>query len=609
MSGINKPRTRLRRGEWLIAPTFFVVILSLLAAQLPEVNAQSSPDRRFGAVEAFRSPNDARDLNLGWERILFYWSELQPNGPDDWNIFHVEDGWISTAAAQGREVIGLLENTPRWATDGANQIGVPRGLYLPIDDPNNLWAQFVRKVVARYKGRIDHWIIWNEPDIEPPDDGIQWGGTVADYYQLVKVAYLAAKQENPNAVIHLAGLTWHHDVVHKRVPYLQRFISEARKDPTAAANHDYFDVGTFHVYLTTDTVYDILQALYGILHRNGLKQPIWINETNSPPSSDPLNPWRAPTFITSLDQQADFLVQAFALGLAGGAQRIAVYKLIDNPPYPEGFPAFGLVRADGTQRPAYAAMKVITTYFRDTRFAKLVRTGSTEVVTLDRGGATTRVAWSRGNAESTITLPAFASEGLLVSLDGSTQPIAAVNGQYKLTLPAAKCDDPNFGCRIGGHPIVLVENQPVDPAAAATIQVSTATPLPGVTSTTAEIAANNQTAAAAPSVTPCPDCTPTPTHTPHPTNTPTPTETAVTPTTPPSDTPIPTETARPTATFTATPIVIAQKNPLPTLIPTRTLSTSSDGDLPSGLVVIGVALGIGVVGAVIMVSRSRRKLG
>ena len=86
---------------------------------LRRFSAQSTPDPRFGAVEAFRDPNSARDLNLGWERILFYWSELQPNGPDDWNIFHVEDGWISTALANGRQVIGLLENTPRWATDGA----------------------------------------------------------------------------------------------------------------------------------------------------------------------------------------------------------------------------------------------------------------------------------------------------------------------------------------------------------------------------------------------------------------------------------------------------------------------------------------------------------
>ncbi len=493
MNGTNKLLNRLRRGGWLIAPLLFTLVVALFASQAgASVQAEAErgfddigtlndsrplPDPRFGAVEAFRDPNSARDLNLGWDRILFYWSELQPYGPDDWNIYHVEDGWISTALANGRQVVGLLENTPRWATDGANQIGVPRGLYLPIDDPGNLWAAFVRKVVKRYAGRIDHWIIWNEPDIQPPDDGIQWGGTVADYYRLVKVAYLVAKQENPNAVIHLAGVTWHHDVVYKRVPYLQRFINEARKDPTARANNYYFDVATFHVYLTSDSVYDITQALYGILRRNGLKQPIWINETNSQPSQDPLNPWRAPTFVTSLDQQADFMIHAFALGLAAGAQRVAVYKLIDFPPYPPGFPAFGLVRANGTRRPAYGAMKVITTYFRDTRTARLTRTGSTEIVTLDRGTATTRIAWARGPMTTTISLPAFAPEGLLVNLDGSTQPITAIGRRYNLTLPGAKCDDPNFGCRVGGHPLILVENVVANPAAAP-IVASTATPRP-----------------------------------------------------------------------------------------------------------------------------------
>jgi hypothetical protein len=230
-------------------------------------------------------------------------------------------------------------------------------------------------------------------------------------------------------------------------------------------------------------------------------------------------------------------------------------------------------------------MKVITTYFRDTArrisCAPVRRKWSRSI-----GAATTRVAWSRGNADSSITLPAFAAEGLLVALDGSTQPISAVNGQYKITLPGAKCDDPNYGCRIGGHPIVLVENQPVDPSVAETIQVITATP----------------------SATLCPDCTPPPTHTPSPTNTPTPTETATaTPTTQPSNTPVPTETSRPTATFTATPVVIAQKNVLPAPIPMRSLPASADGALPTGLIMIGVALGIAVLSVVIGWYRSRRK--
>jgi hypothetical protein len=542
-----------------------VVISILIGFILPVVSvcAQTAPpDPRFGVVESFRVPAAARDLNLGWERIIFYWSQLQRSGPDDeWNIFHVEDGWLADAAANGRQVVGLIENTPAWATDGTPGIGVPRGLDLPIDDPNNLWAQFVRKLVQRYAGRVDHWIIWNEPDIEPPDDGVQFAGSVADYYQLVKVAYLVAKQENPNAVIHLAGLTYYHDIVHKRVPYLQRYLDEARQDPSAAANHAYFDVATLHIYFNSDSVYDITQTIAGILGRNRLSQPIWINETNAAPSVDPLNPWLNPTRIVSLDQQADFIVHSFALSLAAGAQRVAVYKLVDIPAYDPGFPAFGLIRADGTHRPAYAALKMITTYFRDARQARLVRTGSTDLVTLDRGTQTTRVAWARGAATTTLTLPALASEGVIVNLDGSTQPISAVNGEYELILPAAKCDDPNWGCAIGGQPIILVEAAPAQFEGVSSIQVGTITP----------------------NATTCSDCTATPTRTAVPTIEPTWT---TTPTTLPTSTPTasPTPTPSPTPTFTPAPISLPSPTPIP-------LHASAEPAAPIGL----LALGLGIV--------------
>ena len=453
----------IRRALLIIAVALFASCLLLLAS--PQVFAQSSPDPRFGAVEAFRNPDAARDLNLGWERILFYWSELQRNGPDDaWNIYHVPDGWLDNARKAGRQVVGVIENTPAWATDGSPNIGVPRGLDLPIDDPQNLWAGFVRQLVRRYAGIVDHWVIWNEPDIQAPADGVQFEGSVADYYRLVKVAYLVAKQENPNAVIHLAGLTYHHDVVYKRVPYLQRFIDVARRDATARANHFYFDVATLHLYFNADSIYDITQIETQILRRSGLRQPIWINEFNAPPSNDPLNPWTAPLFITELDQQANFIVQASALGLAAGAERLGVYKFVDFPAYPEGFPAYGLIRADGTHRPAYAALKTVTTYFRDTRSARVWRTNSAEIVTLDRGAVTTRIAWARRGVTTTITLPAVNTEATLVSTDGTTTTLTATRGHYDLTLPAALCNDPKYGCTIGGTPVIVVESQPAKPA-------------------------------------------------------------------------------------------------------------------------------------------------
>jgi hypothetical protein len=479
-------------------PIFPYVIASvaILCFLTGIVSAQSTPpDPRFGAVEAFRAPKDAADLGLGWERAIFFWNQIQPNSPNEWNDFYFDEGWLADARAHGREMVGLLEGTPGWATDGSPNAGVPRGLHRPIDDPGNVWATFVRTIVRRYAGRIDHWIIWNEPDIVPPEYGVQWDGSVADYAQLLRVAYLVAKRENPQAVIHFAGLTYWHDVVNGRPLYLQRYMDEARKDPAAADHHYYFDAISLHIYFTTDSVYDITAEFARVLHRNGLSQPIWINETNAPPFDDPLNPWTIPDWKVTLDQQAGFLVQAFAQGLAAGAQRIAVYKVMDFPPYAPGYEPYGLVRSDGTRRPAFEAMRVVTTYFAGARSAKIERTRARSIVTIDRGDKTTRVLWARGKTQVSIALPALAPQARLVTHLGQTQVITPTGGVYRLTLSGALCADPLHGCAVGGAPLLVVEDAPVSGTSQPT-ETATAvkTPLPST-------AAPSPTSARLPTVT------------------------------------------------------------------------------------------------------------
>jgi len=476
------------------------------------------PDPRFGAVEAFRSPQDAAELGPGWERVIFFWLALQPNGPNEWDDFYYEDGWLADALSHGREVIGLLEGTPDWATDGSTNAGVPIGLYLPLDDPGNRWANFVRTIVRRYAGRIDHWIIWNEPDIAPGEYGVQWEGSVADFVQLTKVAYLVAKQENPNAVIHFAGLTYWHDAVNHRSLYLQRYLDEARTDPDAAAHNFYFDAISLHIYFTTDSVYDITTIFADVLRRNGLTQAIWINETNAAPFDDPLNPWTIPDWTVTLDQQAGFIVQAFAQGLAAGAERIAVYKLIDFPPYPPGYEPYGLVRSDGTRRPAFEAMRTVLTHFAGTRSATMDRTSARSIVTLDRGDRTTRVAWARGQANVAVSLPAFAPQGLLVTHLGETQIITPVDGVYRLTLPGALCNDPKYGCAVGGAPLIVVEEAPggnvINPQAAldaTPTSTPSPTPPPTATATVTPSPTPTATASATPAPTATPVASPTPT--------------------------------------------------------------------------------------------------
>ena len=521
-SQIPNPKSQIFKS------TLLVFVICHLPFVISPVRAQDPPPGvRFGAVEAFRDPVAAAEAGVGWERILFYWSELQPNGPEDWNGYHVPDEWLNLASIQGREVVGLLKHTPAWATDGLPGCSVPRGLDLPIDDPSNLWATFVRRVVGMYAGRIDRWIIWNEPDIAPDTYGAEWCGSVEEYYLLLKVAYLAAHQANPDVTIHLAGMTTWHDKT-----YLRRLLAFATQDPTGPEHGYYFDVVALHIYFRTETVPEIINETRTVLAAYGLNKPIWVNETNAPPNSDPQWPMAAANYEISLEEQAGFLLQSFALALSAGAERIAVYKWLDNDLLPD-FEPFGIIRPDFSHRPAFDAYRLITTHYAGAISAREDRHSLYTVVTLDRGGLTTRVLWARTETDETVSVPALAARARRIDQTSAEQFIEPVDGQYTLILPGARCADKR-GCIIGGTTYLLVEETtgtpppaemtetitpaPTEPPATTTNPPDTPTPLPTVTPTP------SPTHTPTPSPTHTPTPTPTPPHTPTPplTHTPTP---------------------------------------------------------------------------------------
>jgi len=498
--------------------------------------AQDPPlDNRLGAVEAFRFPKGATESRVGWERVLFWWRGLQPDGPNDWNEFYFPDGTLNEELAAGREVIGMLSNPPDWANNNQGPAGVPKNLGLPYNDPNNVWGQFVTNIVSRYKGRINHWVIWNEPDVWSDEQpGYTWKGTVEEFYQLQKVSYLAAKAANPDAVVHLPGLTYYWDKEHNREQYFNRLLDLMVKDPTAPQNNYYFDAVTLHLYFRSQAVYEIMGAFRRMMATHGISKPIWINETNAPPSRDPQDPVPNTVFHVTLDEQASYLIQAFALGIAGGAERIAVYKLIDRPKAPGSLEPYGLYREDESPRPGLASFQVVTKYFAGYRGARLEQHGPVQVVTIDQGDKTTTVVWTISPDPQNFVLPALAKEALLVDKAGNVQTITPQAGRYNLALEGATCTHP--GCIIGGSPWVIVEHgRPQERGSL----VPTATRLP-------------------PTITPTPPDTPTPPATPvPPTDTPTPT---MTPTATPSFTPTPTRT--PTATATETPTLTPTPPPI-----------------------------------------------
>jgi len=440
-----------------------VLLLALSLNSLAQANPLV-PSNRWGVVEGAWFPELTCELGVGWERLIFNWEQHQPEGPDDWFTLNIDDAWLKAASACNREVVALLKHTPSWATDGIPGAGVPRGLDLPIDDPDNLWANFVRRAAEYYASRgVRHFIIWNEPDILAGTYGYEFEGTLDDYYRLLRVAYLAAKQGNPQAVIHLAGTTYWHDVNEGRKPYFERLMDLIVADPEARANDFYFDVMSLHIYFRSQTVYDLAKKVREMLDAHDMAhKAIWINETNAAPTDDPDWPVIRPQFPLNLRQQAAFLVQAAALSLAAGVERVAVYKLYDQE-LPQGGESFGLLNpASAQRRPAFHAWQMVVRHLSDVQAARRLQTERLEVVLLRHtDGRQSLVLWARTAQPVQVRLSGAPSKVHTMDMLGQVQVRSQADGVYDLLLPPALCPPTPDGCFIGGEPLMIVLRGPL----------------------------------------------------------------------------------------------------------------------------------------------------
>lgn len=136
----------------------------------------------------------AREMGAPWMVEFFPWAYFEPE-PGEFR-WQQADLIIDHAEAQGLTVIARLGLTPYWAR--------------PEDTPDTFlasdayddFAAFAAAFAERYRGRVDHIIIGNEPNLS-----FEWGMqpvNSADYVELLHIVYPAIKATNPDAVV-LAG--------------------------------------------------------------------------------------------------------------------------------------------------------------------------------------------------------------------------------------------------------------------------------------------------------------------------------------------------------------------------------------------------------------------
>src|SRR3954469_24502778 len=130
-------------------------------------------DSWFGAVQAIFAPQAALNAGVKWQRLIFPWDQIQPNNAGEFGQGYFSDAEIDAQRALGFDIVGVTLYTPRWAARAQRYGGrsVPANLQLSIDDPQNYWAAYVKRLVSHYRGRIDTWVFYNEPDMyHDPDD-------------------------------------------------------------------------------------------------------------------------------------------------------------------------------------------------------------------------------------------------------------------------------------------------------------------------------------------------------------------------------------------------------------------------------------------------------
>jgi hypothetical protein len=202
-----------------------------------------------------------------------------------------------------------------------------------------------------------------------------------------------------------------------------------------------------------------------------------------------------------MDQQAAYMIQAFALARAAGAERMSIYKLVDEAK--EGNELYGLVRNDGSVRPAFTAYQTAVKYMSNPTSAVYTWDGANEVptedqitallqdntkrtqwiwpgavnrVTLERGAERDIIVWNASPKVVTATIPAVAKSAMVVDKFGKdTGEVVAQNGAYHLELPPTTDNtDPRDPTEylVGGDPRILVEKvAPLPTAVDAPIQV------------------------------------------------------------------------------------------------------------------------------------------
>ena len=364
-------------------------VVAAPSVRLVEGNRVASPS---AAVHVFLWGNPdttERDLQLAknagftWVKQRFEWRYIEKTRK---NAFEWDepDRVVDAINRAGLGMIARIDNQPEWARRD--------GIFPASGPPDQMedWKDYVEEIAERYKGKIQAYEIWNEPNITR-----EWGGAPPDpaaYTQMLRVSYEAIKKVDPNALVISAGLSPTTEQTDRAIPdsvflrgmyqagagayfdalgiHAPGFKAEPEADPAVVANDPALTNGDPSlVDLRRAYTFRHAEDMHQIMVANGdQNKQMAIMEMGWTSDNRPTSPylWHA----VSEDQKADYLARAYRYAQQNWSPWIGIMSAIYIPdphwtPDEEQY-YWSITAPDGTARPAYDALKSLLPSIRGT---------------------------------------------------------------------------------------------------------------------------------------------------------------------------------------------------------------------------------------------------
>jgi hypothetical protein len=290
----------------------------------------------------------ATALGGHWVRVFAPWSYLEPARGEHSAFWFPRFDRLFASLPKGTKVIVDFVEAPSWETGSSATNAPPRN---PVD-----YATILHYIALRWAGRVAAYEIWNEEDAP-----LWWAGAPdpAAYTRLLQAAYPAVKSADPKAAVVLGGLTGND------YNFLETVYQSGGKgffDAIGVHTDTACNVASPYTFLRdTDGRIDPDSFLgYREVHAtelaNGDNVPIWMTEmswrTTSAECNEGVFAGMKPQGVSGA-QQATYLSQAYHCLAGDPYVQMALWYPIED----EGVAVSGLLRANHTRKPSYAAMR------------------------------------------------------------------------------------------------------------------------------------------------------------------------------------------------------------------------------------------------------------